>query len=164
VDVLDHLEAGDEAERSVREWYAGGRGGEKLQVGRGVGAARQGDCLGGDVESGNGGRGLRKFGGSVARAAADIQDAPAPGQPRGEQVACQMLVPQVDVDLARDHPFTGELKHGGPPDTWEGWTSERAPARAGSRKRRRRSSPSAASTRCPPNRRLRLRRLVPSGR
>ena len=58
---------------------------------------------------------LGEFRGSVAGAAASIQHALAASEAHREVIARHVLVEQVDIYLAGDQPFAGELSQGDSP-------------------------------------------------
>jgi len=67
------------------------------------------------IDSHPGQRRARQFRRAVARAAACIQRALAPRQPGRERIARHVLVEEVDIHLAGNHPLTRKFSHGASP-------------------------------------------------
>jgi hypothetical protein len=100
----------------IGEGKLGGAGLLIYQIGANVVFGGVGDGVGADVDAGDGGSAVGQFGRTVAGAAPDIEDTLAAGEAGGEGVAGEVFVPEVDVDLAGDDAFAGELSaHGRPP-------------------------------------------------
>ena len=81
----------------------------KARLGSAVVGARVVHGFRRDIDAGDAFGHIGEFGGSVAGAAAGIEHALAAGQAHREVVARHVLVEQVDIDLAGDQPFAGEL-------------------------------------------------------
>lgn len=115
-EVLDDFEGDDEVEAGIGEGKLGGAGLLIYQIGASVVFGGVGDGVGADVDAGDGGGGVGQFGGAVAGTAADVENAFATGEAGCEGVAGEVFVPEVDVDLAGDNAFAGELSaHERPP-------------------------------------------------
>ena len=113
--VLDDFEGDHQIEGAIGVGQLGARRLFEGEIGeRVVGAGVFHGC-GRDIDGRDAFGHIGQFRGSVAGAAAGIQDAFGAGQAHREVVARHVLVEQVDIDLAGDEPFAGELSQGDSP-------------------------------------------------
>src|SRR5262245_38995866 len=99
--MLDHLEGDNQIESAGREGQRDRRRLNPAEIDtiEFLGCVR--DCFSGDIDAGNELRIEREFGGAIACTAARIEDAAISAETRGECVSGDVLVPKIDVYLAR---------------------------------------------------------------
>ena len=128
----------------IRKGDGGRRSSQEMQIGEGIRRARQGDGLREEVEGCHRGRQPGQFRSAVACATAHVEYSFATGEARSEEIAREMLVPEVRFNLTGNYPLTREFKHVEAPDRRRVWTSGLVRSHASNRTLRRPPFPSAA--------------------
>lgn len=110
-EVFDYLEGYDQVKGAVLEGKGSAVALEEFQVGKDIAIVGHGHGVRGEFQTNHAAGLSGQTGRAVTDAAAGIEHPLAPGETRGEGVSSQVLVEEIDVHLAGDHPLAGERGH-----------------------------------------------------
>ncbi len=107
--MLDELECHHQIERAIRRGYLQARSALESHILTLVIPARIIDGIAGNVDSKNLARIAGQHARAIARPAPGVEHPPPMRHPRSEPVARHVLVPEIGIDLARNHTFAREF-------------------------------------------------------
>src|SRR6478672_9398615 len=115
IEVFDYLEGCHQVEVPGTIRQTRGRRDGQMQISEWEARTGIPRSLGGNIECGHESGCAAEFRGAITRSTANIQYALTRCELRGERIASEVLVPQVDFHLAGDDSLPSELIHYSPP-------------------------------------------------